>query len=154
MEIQLRPATPADVPTLRAFESQLVAHERSVVPTLKQEGVLEYYDIPALIADEEKSIVLLAEVNGIPVGCGLGQIRANDACYTEAHFGYIGLMYVSPEQRGKGIVQKIIDRLKAWFESKGISEIHLKVFANNPMAIRAYEKCGFEPLIHEMRLRR
>lgn len=154
MNLTFRKATLEDVPLLRGFEAKLVDHERAVEPTLKQEGVLEYYDIPKLIEDTRNAIVLIAEIDGVAVGCGLGQIKENDACYDESHYGYIGLMYVDESQRGKNVGGSIVQELNNWFRSKGINEIRLKVYANNPGAIGAYEKYGFEPFINEMKLRK
>ena len=46
-----------------------------------------------------------------------------------------------------------IQELTKWFHSKNIHEIRLKVYANNPMAVKAYEKYGFEHFVHEMKLK-
>ncbi len=154
MNLTFRKATLEDVPLLRGFESKLVEHERAVEPTLKQEGVLEYYDLPKLIEDTRNALVLIAEIDGVAVGCGLGQIKENDPCYDESHYGYVGLMYVDKSQRGKNVGGSIIQEVTNWFRSQGINEVRLKVYASNPGAIRAYEKYGFEPYIQEMRLRK
>jgi len=152
MNLTFRKATLDDVPLLRDFEARLVEHERGIEPTLKQEGTLEYYDIPKLIEDTGNATVLIAEIDGVAVGCGLGQIKKNDACYNDPRYGYIGLMYVDEPQRGKNVGGSIVQELNNWFSSNGINEIRLKVYANNPSAIRAYEKYGFEPFINEMKM--
>jgi ribosomal protein S18 acetylase RimI-like enzyme len=58
----------------------------------------------------------------------------------------IGLVYVAPEARGKGLVPILIDRkikvLKETFPDA--DEAYIQVFGNNIPAIRAYEKTGFE----------
>lgn len=153
MNIRFRKAVLSDVPLLRSFESRLVEHERALEPTLLQEGPLEYYDIPKLIEDPENSLVLVAEIGGEPVGCGLGQIKKNDPCYKETHYGYIGLMFVDESQRGKNVGGSVVQELITWFRNKGIREIRLKVYASNPGAVKAYEKYGFEHYIHEMKLK-
>ncbi len=154
MKLTFRKATLEDVPLLRGFEAKLVEHERAVEPTLKQEGTLEYYNIPKLIEDTGNAIVLIAEIHGVAVGCGLGQIKENDTCYNETHYGYVGLMYVDESQRGKNVGGSIVQEVTNWFRSQGINEVRLKVYASNPRAVGAYEKYGFEPYIQEMRLRK
>jgi len=129
-----------------------VDHERAVVPTLKQSGEIRYYDIPALIADTTNTVVLIAEIAGEPVGCGLGTIKENDACYNEMRYGYIGLMYVDEAYRGKNIAGEIVQKIVQWFRDRSISEIRLKVYASNSGAVRAYRKYGFEDYIFEMKL--
>ncbi len=153
MSPNFRKATRVDITTLRNFENKLVAHERSREPTLIQEGALEYYDIPQLIEDSENSIIIIAEVDNKPVGCGLGQIRKNEPYNNVPHYGYVGLMYVDEAQRGNKIGGSIIQELVDWFHSKKINEIRLKVYANNPAAVKAYEKYGFEHFVHEMKLK-
>ena len=154
MNINFRKATPADVPLLRGFESKLVAHERAKEPTLIQEGHLEYYDILKLIEDTRSAIVLIAEIDGEPIGCGLGQIKENDPRYNETHYGYIGLMYVNESQRGKNVGSSIVQELVSWFHSKGINEVRLWTYASNPGAMKAYARYGFEHYVHEMRLKK
>lgn len=154
MSLNFRKALPSDIQLLRGFESKLVAHERAIEPTLIQEGHLEYYDISQLIENTTNSIVIIAEIDGEPVGCGLGQIKENDPCYSEKRYGYIGLMYVDEDQRGKNVGGSIIQELVRWFHGQGIHEIHLRVYANNPGAVKAYEKYGFEHYIHEMKLKK
>ncbi|MBQ3294504.1 GNAT family N-acetyltransferase [Candidatus Saccharibacteria bacterium] len=46
-----------------------------------------------------------------------------------------------PNHRGKGIATKLLDRIKA---DPRYHELHLTVLADNPPAVRAYEKAGFE----------
>lgn len=60
-------------------------------------------------------------------------------------------MYVLPEYRGKGVNGKLIEQLRQWAKSKGITEMRLLVYYNNTNAIKAYEKCGFSQLMIEMR---
>jgi ribosomal protein S18 acetylase RimI-like enzyme len=57
----------------------------------------------------------------------------------------IGLVYLAPEARGKGLVSILIDHkiglLKERFPET--IEVFIQVFGNNLRAIRAYEKAGF-----------
>src|SRR3712207_7915030 len=48
------------------------------------------------------------------------------------------------EHRGKGVIAKVIEALKAWTESKGLTEMQLEVYEGNEAAIRAYEKVGLD----------
>ena len=152
--MNFRKATLSDVRLLRDFESKLVAYERTIEPGIIQKGPLEYYDIPKLLEDISSAIVFIAEIDGQPVGCGLGQIKENDSYNSETQYGYIGIMYVDEDQRGKNVGSSIVRELITWFHSKGINEIRLKVFAGNPIAISAYQKYGFAHYIHEMKLKK
>jgi ribosomal protein S18 acetylase RimI-like enzyme len=59
---------------------------------------------------------------------------------------------VQPEWRGKNINQMIIENLKQWTITKGLSEMRLEVYIENMAAIKAYEKAGFSKLMVQMRL--
>jgi ribosomal protein S18 acetylase RimI-like enzyme len=54
----------------------------------------------------------------------------------------IGLVYVAPEARGKGLVPLLIDHKISIIKKKypDINEAYIQVFGNNVQAIRAYEK--------------
>lgn len=47
----------------------------------------------------------------------------------------------------------ILDGLKEWSKSKGITELRLDVYDANDSAIRAYEKAGFQRHLLNMRIR-
>ena len=69
----------------------------------------------------------------------------------EVHLEYIpgtvqvGLVYITPGARGKGLVKMLLDaqleRLKA--EHPEAEEVYLQVFGNNEAAIKSYKKLGF-----------
>jgi RimJ/RimL family protein N-acetyltransferase len=61
-------------------------------------------------------------------------------------------MYVEPAHRGQGVVGAIIDELKRWCRSLGISELRLEVYPDNARAVKAYERAGFTPQMLEMRM--
>ena len=147
----IRRAQHQDLPVLLEFEQQIVATERPMDPTLIQDQPISYYPIAEYL-DAEHTEVLVAEANGRLVGSVYGQIRERKPFFQTTHLGYIGFMYVDPDQRGQGLVDALIDGIKAWFTEQGITEIILHVYAQNPRAIRAYEKAGFVEHLIEMRL--
>jgi len=61
-------------------------------------------------------------------------------------------MFVKPEHRGKGISQKIIEKLVTWAKSKNFNELRLDAYDDNLSAIKAYEKFGFKKHLVEMRI--
>jgi hypothetical protein len=69
-EIIVRPATIADLPTLKSFEQGIIATERPFNDCLKQEHFC-YYDLAQLIQSDD-STVMVASDNGQLVGSGRG----------------------------------------------------------------------------------
>jgi ribosomal protein S18 acetylase RimI-like enzyme len=147
--ITTRPAENADLPKLAEFLQILVEAERPFDVTLK-EGEIFYYSISDLIADQATQIMVV-ENNGQIIGCGYAQIRSAKPYEKHEVFGYLGFMFVSPEFKGKGINGLLLDDLKKWILSQGITEVRLEVYSENEPAVKAYEKAGFKKLLTTMR---
>lgn len=148
-DIAIRRATIADLPKLAEFLQFLVAAERPFDPTLK-EGEIFYYDIEEFISDD-KTELLVIDYNQQIIGCGYAQIRSAKPYQNHELFGYLGFMYVSREFRGNGLNNLLMDDLKKWILSQGITEVRLEVYHENQAAIRAYEKAGFKQILTTMR---
>jgi GNAT superfamily N-acetyltransferase len=94
---------------------------------------------------------VLAERDGQPVACGYSRIEQSKSFYQSEKHAYLGIMYVVPEERGKGINALIIRSLMNRVRERGITEICLEVFSKNQSALNAYCKLGFEDHILQMR---
>ena len=151
METSFRTATLQDIVALRQFEQGIVSAERAFDPTLKA-GRIEYYDIDRMLLDDDVRFIV-AEKGGSLVGCGFARVDMAKLYLRHSYQAYLGLMYVDPRYRGQSINGGIIERLKRWCRSKGVTELRLEVYNDNLAAIGAYEKAGFSRHIIEMRLR-
>jgi GNAT superfamily N-acetyltransferase len=148
--ITMRKATLDDVPTLLRFEQGVVETERPFDPTLKAHPN-SYYDIPRMIEDPLVHLVV-AECGRQLIGCGYARIEASKHYLRHQRHAYLGFMYVEPEWRGKNINQMIIEYLRVWTMTKGLTEMRLEVYVKNLAAIKAYEKAGFSQLLVQMRM--
>ncbi|MEO1323906.1 MAG: GNAT family N-acetyltransferase [Pseudomonadota bacterium] len=148
-DLIIRSARADELPTLLAFEQGIVQAERPYDHTLRPDPI-SYYDIAALIASDDAEVAV-AELDGALVGSGYAMKKASRHYVEPAFHAYIGFLYVSPEHRGKGVNQKVLDHLFDWARRNDLPEIHLTVYPDNAPAIRAYEKTGFKPYILEMR---
>jgi RimJ/RimL family protein N-acetyltransferase len=148
--ITIRKAGLADIETLLQFEQGVVEAERPFDPTLKPHPN-HYYDIKSMIDDPRVHLVV-AEFNGQVIGCGYARIEQAKHYLQHDKHAYLGFMYVDPAWRGKNINQLIIESLKQWSVSMGISEMRLDVYYDNIVAIKAYEKAGFNKLMIQMRI--
>lgn len=149
-EIVLRQATMADLDVLLQCEQGIIRAERPFSPTLKEDPV-HYYDLEKMLTDPQTDVVV-AEWNGTIIGCGNTRIEDSKPYYSHRQHAYLGMMYVSPEHRGKGVNAMVMEKLKTLAKRRGITELRLDVFAENESAIKAYEKVGFKPLLVEMRM--
>ena len=149
-EIIVRTAQPADLEALLACEQGIVAYERQFDDTLR-EGEIHYYDLKAMILADNVEVVVATLDNQV-VGSGYARIEEAKDYQKYTRFAYLGCMFVPMEHRGKGINSLVLDALKAWCRSKGITEIRLEVYTHNQQAIKAYEKAGFKPILTWMRM--
>ncbi|AEH38549.1 GNAT family N-acetyltransferase [Halopiger xanaduensis] len=64
----------------------------------------------------------------------------------------IGDIFVREPYRGTGLARDLIDRAAARARDGGCAELALEVGADNERALAFYEKVGFEPFRHRMRI--
>ena len=144
-----RTATLDDLPTLLEFEQGIIEFERPFDPTLAPDPI-SYYDLGALLKSNDAE-VMVATVGEEVVGSGYAKIKKSKAYVLPEMHAYLGFMFVTPDHRGKGINQGLTEALIEWAKSRNIKEVRLDVYADNPSAIRAYDKVGFKKNMVEMR---
>ncbi len=54
-------------------------------------------------------------------------------------------MFVSPQARGHGVGEALIDAVIGWARARDATSVHLWVTETNKHACRLYERCGFTP---------
>lgn len=102
--------------------------------------------------------VFVAEEKGQVVGFVQGVIiehkKGDDEIYDLSHNpskeGWIGLLFVKPENRGSGIGRELLDKMKNYFKSEKCTSVRLLVLSDNTHAISVYEKSGF--LRHDLEM--
>ncbi|WP_275316395.1 GNAT family N-acetyltransferase [Tenacibaculum bernardetii] len=147
--ISTRTATLKDLPILLEFEQALINFERPFDVTLKDEKI-SYYNIKAMILSDEVEVIVALDEGNV-VGSGYARIQLAKPYLKHQNLGYLGFMYVKNSHRGKGINKLVIDALHTWVISKNTFEVRLDVYADNPGAIKAYEKAGFKKHLINMR---
>ncbi len=148
--INIRRASLEDLATIVEFHRGVVLAERPFDSTLKS-GDIRYYDLEGLLRADNVWFAI-AEAQGVPAGCGFVRIDTAKPYLNYPRVGYLGLMYVAPAHRGRGVNGLIIEALKAHCRARGVLELHLDVYPDNANAVRAYQKAGFAPYMLEMRM--
>ncbi len=146
----IREANVNDLKTLVDFEQQIILTERAFDNSLKEDGI-HYYNFQELLISSTAK-VLVAEMENKVVGSGFAVIKTAEPFLKYKEFAYIGLMYVIPAYRGRGVNKQILETLKNWVKGKGIPEIRMVVYDENENAKNAYLKAGFKPHVLEMRM--
>ncbi|WP_353721289.1 GNAT family N-acetyltransferase [Dyadobacter sp. 676] len=148
--IQIRQARLDELPTLLAFEQNLIANERPFDDTLV-EHTFHYYDLEKMIRSDDAE-VLVAVLGDRLVASGHARILEGKSYNRFQRYAFLGFMYTEPDMRGRGINKLIIDELVVWARKKGLDEVRLQVYSDNASAVTAYEKVGFRKILTEMRL--
>ena len=132
----IRPATPADVPTILRFIRELALYERephAVVATeadLLRDGFGPTPRFRALIADQD----------GAPAGFAL--FFTSYSTWRGHHGIRLEDLYVTPELRGQGIGKALLARVAQIAVAEGCPRLEWDVLDWNAPAIAVYERLG------------
>jgi len=83
------------------------------------------------------AIFLVARIQGRPIGCGAIRRLAPGVAEVKR-------MFVKPGNRGRGLGMQILQQLEQAALNLGYSAIRLETGLKQPVAIRLYEKAGYE----------
>lgn len=143
-----------DLPAMIASpDVQLLVAELAEEPAAELAGPPATEDQPVAGSAEDQPVAGSAKAHPETrlVGSGYARIEPAKPYLHHPVHAYLGFMYVDPAHRGRGINTRIIEALRQWAQSRGITEFRLDVYHLNTRAIRAYEKAGFIPHMLNMR---
>ena len=138
MRFHIRKATSADLKSLVSFavaeakEAEGVKKDservrRGISTALKDDSIAMYWVL------EEKDSGVIGSVS----------IVKEWSDWNSGYYWWIQNMYILPEFRGKGLIERLIQALKDAARNEGALELRLYVHKNNAQAISAYQKVGF-----------
>jgi GNAT superfamily N-acetyltransferase len=143
--LNLRPATPADLPQMLAFIHDLAEYERepdavhATEADLLRDGFGETKRFDCLIAE------LIVSNKIIPVGFAL---YFHNYSTWRGHAGiHIEDLFVPSEHRGKGIGKALLTRVAAIAVEEGCHRLQWDVLEWNAPAIGFYEQMGAKMLM-------
>jgi GNAT superfamily N-acetyltransferase len=143
--LNLRPATPADVPQILAFIRDLAEYERepdavhATEADLLRDGFGPIKRFDCIIAERNEFGTI------IPVGFAL---YFHNYSTWRGHAGiHIEDLYVRPEHRGKGIGKALLTRVAAIAVAEGCTRLQWDVLEWNTPAIGFYEQMGAKMLM-------
>ena len=105
-----------------------------------QDFEAEMEAMPGKYAPPAGELLLARHSNGTPVGCvGFRPIAPRGCCEMKR-------LYVSPEVRGFGLGERLVDAVVKEAERIGYREMRLDTLPSMVGAIALYRKLGFEPI--------
>jgi GNAT superfamily N-acetyltransferase len=134
--LNLRPATPADIPQILQFIRDLATYEREPDAVVATEADL----LRDGFGDTKRFDCIIAETNSTPAGFALYFYNYST---WRGHSGiYLEDLYVSPEHRGKGIGKALLTRVAAIAVAEGCPRYEWAVLDWNQPSIDFYHSLG------------
>jgi len=137
----IRPAVPADVPTIRALIAALADYERepeSAKATDEQLHTALFGQSPAVFA------LIAQDEAGTPVGFALYFL--NFSTWNGTHGIYLEDLFVRPELRGSGLGRALLNRLAGIAVERGFARVEWSVLDWNTPSIDFYRSLGAVPM--------
>jgi RimJ/RimL family protein N-acetyltransferase len=138
--LTFRTATAEDIPLLRDLASRIWRLSYVEMISAEQiEYMLEWMYAAEKIAEEMKGGVLweVALLEEEPIGYIA-------LVFYGTHHAELSKLYLLPEHQGHGLGQEMLAHSLALARDHGCAELRLRVNKNNPRALRAYERAGFQ----------
>lgn len=138
-EYTIRPATTADIDVLVSFTLAEArdAERRTLDVEGARRGVHGAFDHPP------RAHYWVAQT-------GAGRVVGSMSVVTEwsnflgGDYWWIQSLYILPEHRGQGLVDKMLAHLSAQALAAGALDLRLYGYNTNERALRAYQRCGFD----------
>ncbi len=137
--MQIRPATPADVATLRALIVELAVYERE--PDAVKASEADFH--AALFGDKPLAEAVLAEIDGTAVGMAV--FFTSFSTWTGKGGLYLEDLFVRPEARGQGVGKALLVHLAGLAVTRGLARFEWSVLDWNTPAIGFYTALGARP---------
>ena len=134
--IQVRPATPGDVPVILRLVRELAAFEREPDAVRATEAMLA----AALFGDRPAAEAVLAEMAGEPVGFAL--FFHNFSTWEGRRGLYLEDLYITPAARGQGAGAALLRHLAALAVARDCARFEWSVLDWNEGAIAFYRAMG------------
>jgi GNAT superfamily N-acetyltransferase len=136
----IRPATPADVPTIARLIRELAAYERLTHEVVLSEEALELH----LFGPRRFAEVLLVEDDGRAVGFAL--FFHNYSTFLGKPGLYLEDLFVEPAYRGRGYGKELFRALARLAVERGCGRMEWAVLDWNEPAIGFYQSLGAQAM--------
>ncbi|MEX1109894.1 MAG: GNAT family N-acetyltransferase [Dongiaceae bacterium] len=156
----IRPMQPGDRALMLRFMRHLADDEADVHWAMRPGSEITLNEVDRSLREiaEEDGTILMAELDGNPVGYGavVCQIASGEFELREdwLHRGMVTDLYVAPEARRRGVGLALLGALERPVMARGLNWLQIVVSPANAPALALYEKAGFGPyeLVLEKRL--
>ena len=154
--MEIRPATPADVPAVLPMVRKVCAFHESLDP-----AKYGFRDDPGRMYDrwlvdrstDRRSVFLVADRGGdrpVLAGFLVGTVEREIPIYRLKEFGFIHDLWVEEKYRNEGTARQMVTLAVERFRGIGVAQVRLDTAAANEPARNLFAACGFRPSVTEM----
>ena len=140
MDLEIRPATEADVPLILSFIREFADYERLSHEVVATEEAL----LDSLFGERRMAEVVLAYKGGLPAAFAV--FFHTFSTFLGRPGIYLEDLYVRPEFRGAGIGRALLVHLAKLARERGCGRLEWLVLDWNEPAIRFYKSIGASPV--------
>jgi GNAT superfamily N-acetyltransferase len=98
--------------------------------------------LPAVQNGDQRTIVLVAERSGTPLGCVF--VATEDDFFTRRPGAHVEVVAVARDAEGQGLARVLLDAAETWARERGYDHMTLNVFVANQHARAVYEHLGYQ----------
>ena len=155
--MDIRPATPADVPAVLPMVAKVCAFHEHLDPA--KYGFIPhpermYRQWLEKRATDRRSVFLVADAGrgGSPklVAFLIGMAEAEIPIYRLKEFGFVHDLWVEEDYRHEGIARQMVTLAVERFAGIGVTQVRLDTATANEPARSLFAACGFRPSVTEM----
>lgn len=153
--MNIRKATPADIPQIKALYLQLYEQLANYEPNYLQATHQDETFLQQVVASEDNFVAFICAIDGEAKGFAIAKLQESPPYNCFVPLKYIHLMdiVVDETMRGKGIGKALLDRIKQWAKEQEADYLELSVLAKNTLAEALYLREGFDAYSISMRMK-
>ena len=152
--MEIRPATPEDVPAVLPMVRKVCAFHEALDPAkygFRGDPGRLYDRWLVKRANDPRAVFLVAEAEpGRLVAFLVGTVEEEIPVYRLKAFGFIHDLWVEEKYRNEGVARQMVTLAVERFREIGVKQVRLDTAHANEPARGLFTACGFRPSIVEM----
>ena len=152
--MDIRPATPADVPVVVKMVRKLCELHQAWDPARYafRENIEQMYRswLTDRAADPRAVFLVADRQERGPVAFLIGTVEREIRIYKLEEFGFLHDLWVEEDYRNEGLGRQLVMRAIERFEEIGVKQVRLDTAAANEAARKLFASCGFRATVIEM----
>ena len=155
--MDIRPATPQDVPAVLPMVAKVCAFHENLDPAkygFVGDPERTYSRWLASRAADPRGVFFVADAGRAGasklVGFLVGTVETEIPIYRLKEFGFVHDLWVEPDYRHEGIARQMVTLAVERFAGIGVKQVRLDTATANEPARSLFAACGFRPSVTEM----